>query len=121
MEVIKGSWLKHVKYLFRGDLKPKRVSKFIEYMIKSMGMSQTFKKIVLLPPGFDIFYGLKESHIALSYWGETGLCIMDVFSCKDFPSKLISSHIKKLLGAEKVIENIIMDEEMMNEVRRLDG
>ena len=121
MKIIKGSYLKHIKWTFRTNLKPKKTLKFVEYIITLLNLKKTFIKFIDLKPGFDIFCGLKESHLALSYWGETGLCVMDIFSCKNFESRIVKDHIKRILGAERVLETVIMDWPLIEEVRQLGG
>ena len=118
---LKGTYLKHIKYSFRVDLSQTKALKFIKYIVKQIEMTSVLVKIIKMPPGFDIFCILKESHIALSYWKEVGLCIMDIFSCKNFVDEVISDHIKRILNVDKVIERKIMDKSVIEEVRRLGG
>jgi len=118
---LKGAYLKHIKYIFRADLKPKKALKFVNYLTTIIGATKTFIKFIDLSPGFDIICGLKESHIALSYWGELGLCIMDIFSCKDFNREAVSVHIKKILDVEKVLETVLLDASVFTLIRKLNG
>ena len=118
---MKGTHLKHIKYIFRADLKPKKTLKFVKYLTTLIGMTKVFTKFIDLSPGFDILCGLKESHIALSYWGEIGLCIMDIFSCKDFNKQTVLEHIKKVFDVDRVLETVLMDEFVFTLVRRLGG
>ena len=118
---MKGIQLKHIKYIFKADFDSKMALDFIEYIVVALHLKKTFIKVVHLGPGFDVFCGLKESHIALSYWEEVGLCIIDIFSCKDFNSKIVTEHIKKIFNAKKVIENKVLVDSVFNLVRKVNG
>ena len=118
---MKGTYLKHIKYSFRVDLSQKKALKFVRYIAIQIGMTPVLTKLVVLAPGFDVVCVLKESHIYLTYWKEIGLCIMDVFSCKDFDSKIVSEHIKRILDVDKVLEIEVMKWSVYTEVRKLSG
>lgn len=118
-----GDYLQHIKYSF---ISPEPIDietgkKMMRYFVKTIDMTQTFLKVSRLPPGYDIIVGLKESHIAFSYWGETRLCILDIFSCKRFSNWLITSHLKKFFNVKRLKTRVILDCEVSKEVKMLHG
>ena len=58
--------------------------------------------------GFSGFALLYESHISLHTWPEEGYVAMDIYSCKDFNDKKISSYLKKFWRAAKFRTRLVL-------------
>lgn len=52
--------------------------------------------------GLSGFIMLYESHISCHTWPELGYVSMDVYSCKDFDEKKLTSYLKKYWGYKRV-------------------
>ena len=118
---MKGSYLKHVKYSFRTELSKAKALKLTKFIASLIGAKITAIKSVDLPPGFEVIAFLKESYIALNFWPEVGLCIIDIFSCKNFDNKLVFEHIRKFFDRKLVKERIILVKTVLEETKELEG
>ncbi|OQX87778.1 MAG: hypothetical protein B6D55_02395 [Candidatus Omnitrophica bacterium 4484_70.2] len=118
---MKGSYLKHVKYSLRTELNKAKALKFTKFIASLIGAEITAIKSVNLPPGFEIIAFLKESYIALNFWPEIGLCIIDIFSCKNFDNESVLEYIRKFFDKNLVKERVILDKTIFEETRELEG
>jgi len=77
--------------------------KFLTKVVKVLKVTETHRHINILPPGFDILCGLKESCIYLGYWPEHNYVRLIASSCKQFNTTTVSDLIIDYFNLETTV------------------
>lgn len=116
-----GQYLKEATYSFliNHETHPKEVKLFLGLLVDIMGTEVTCLNVHKLPPGFDIYCGIKESCIYFGYWGEHDFCHIFVSSCKNFDEKEIKDFIQTFFTSKKINMKVVHNTSILNEIARL--
>ena len=117
-----GQYLKEIgiSFLLEEKLDPKKVILKMERLIKYIGMIKNSFTVNLLPPGFDLIFGLKESCLYFGYWEEEDYARIFISTCKNYNEKKLVTFIKNNFKLNSPIKlTIINDTSIVNEVCEL--
>jgi len=100
-----GQHLKEVNFNFlvKDGFDSSKAVNFLNEIVKEIKMKKVFEHVNLLPPGFDVLFGIKESFMYLGYWGEVKYVRLTISSCKKFSTNSGIKIIKKLNLLSKII------------------
>lgn len=118
---MKGNYIKEIEVtlLLRNKIKPEQTEEFIKLLVDKIRMNLVFIKTILLPPSFEIFTCIKESHIIFSYWKEVDYVRMIISSCKNYNTKKTLNFIENHFKPNRIKMRIIKDNSITKEITGL--
>jgi len=98
--------------VLRGQKYTKDALDFLETLVRKIGMVPVTKPQAtyvtdLGNEGFTGSINLATSHIAFHCWDETGLLMLDVYSCRTFNEEVVYKHIEDYMGVIELLSTSI--------------